>query len=184
MTIDALATWQSTFAAIPKVATTAWANNIANWVDARVTGKMSLPGIGGPGFSFTYNKATFAAQLLSLAPTTNALAGITAFADAWLTAMNASTLATAPGSFIGTSTPATLWASVSSTIFVPASLTLGRAKILELATAPAVSDPLLSDFPIKFRAAFLLLTVTTTGVNSVPPPGGPNPLIDVARPVG
>jgi len=179
MTVDALATWQSTFAALPKVADNSWAAPFAQWANDRVTSKMSLPGITGAGLTFTFNKATFESELITLTETADKEAGITAFADAWKTAILVSVAAVAAGSSIGSPSPATTWSSVSSTVITPASITAGRAKIIELKDAPLVGDALESEFPIKFREAFLLLRITTTGLNSVSPT--PGPLVDTAR---
>jgi hypothetical protein len=179
--IDPLATWQTTFANLPKVADTSWAQNFADWADARVTSKMKLNGIGGPNMTFTFNKSLFAAQLIALLPTDDALAGITGFALAWEAAIIASVAATAAGSYIGAPTPSTTWSVVNSTVIDPPSIALGKAKIIELKDAPATDNALDSEFPIKFREAFLLLTVTTDGLDS--DGDGPYPLIDTARAV-
>ena len=57
---------------------------------------------------------------------------------------------------------------------------IGVAKIGELVSSPQVGDPLLVDFPVKMRAAFLLLTYTVTGTNSLPVP---TPILDPLRAV-
>ena len=183
MAIDDLTIWKTTLAALPKVGDSSWAANFALWVDERVTAKMSLPGIGGPGFTFTFNKSVFQSALESLAPAGDQATAIAAFADAWESATTASVAITLVGSYIEPATPATTWSIVASTVIDPPSIVIGKAKINELATAPAVSDPNDSEFPVKFREAFLSLTITTTGTNSVSPPAGPNPLTDAARSV-
>ncbi len=50
---------------------------------------------------------------------------------------------------------------------------LGKAKVQELASSVPVADASNSDFPVKMREAFLLLTGTVTGTNSVIPIPGP-----------
>jgi len=178
VTIDALPIWQSTFAALPKVANNSWAGNFASWVDSRVTNKMGLNGMGGAGLSFTFNKTVFEAQLITLTPTGNALAGITAFADAWETAILASVAVVAAGSYIGSPSPSTTWSVVNTTTIDPPSILAAKNKIKELVSAPPTANALDSEFPIKFREAFLLLTITTSGLDSDSPPKS---LVDTAR---
>lgn len=177
--IDDLNTWKTTLAALPQVGDSSWAENFAAWVDARVSGKMSLVGIGGTGFSFTFGKAAFKSALLALVPTGDQAGAILSFANGWAAGIAGSIYATAPGTFIAPSTPATLWSVVNSTIIDAPSIIVGQAKINELASAPPVSNPADSLFPVKFREAFLALTVTTDGLNSVTPT--PGPLLDPAR---
>lgn len=182
MAVDALSTWQTTFAALPKTKDTSWAANFATWADDRVTSKLTQDsGIQGPGLTFTFNKAIFQTALLLLLPVPDALLGIKGFADAWQTAMASSVAITAVGSSVGAPSPATTWSVVASTTIDPASIVLGHTKILELVNSPKVADALESEFPIKFREAFLLLTISTLGTNSVAPT--PGPLNDLARAV-
>lgn len=177
MAIDPLATWQSTLNALPKVGDNSWTTNFSNWYADRIIGITTNPANLVPvGFLFTFAKPIFQAQLLTLAPTNSALAGITGFANAWAAALTASTVAVAAGSAIPPPSPATIFGTVISTIIDTASIAAGKAKILELVTAPAVGSALLSEFPVKFRDATILLKITVTGLNSVPPPPGPNPL--------
>jgi hypothetical protein len=177
MTIDGLGTWQSELALLPKVADTSWANNFASWYADRIIGITTDPTKLVPtGFVFTFAQSLFASSLLSLTPTADTTAGITGFANAWETALNATVAVVGPGSFIPPSTPNTLFSVVTTTTIDPASIALGKAKLLELITAPPVADPLSSLFPEKFRDATLLLTITSIGLDSEPiPPGGPGP---------
>lgn len=181
--IDPLSTWQSTLAALPKVADTSWALNFADWYSNRIVNIQPNQTIlnTSTGFVFTFSTATFAAQLITLGPTFNQAAGIAGFANAWATAIALTifpaTLNVSAGAFIGTSTPPTLFSAVTAVVLDPASIVAAVAKINELATAPPVSDPTMSQFSEKFRDATLLLTITVTGLNSVPPPPGPNPLV-------
>lgn len=172
--IDPLSTWQSTLAALPKVGDNSWALNFANWYAGRIAAIQPDPTkLVATGFVFTFQSPTFASNLQTLGPTASATAGITGFADAWLTAMDASTAVVAPGTFKPPSSPATTFSIVASTVIDPASKTAARAKLLELITAPPVADPLLSQFPVKFREATLLLTITVTGTNSASPTPAP-----------
>ena len=80
--------------------------------------------------------------------------------------------------------PNTIFSVVNTTVIDPTSIALGKAKILELVTAPPVSDPQLSQFPTKFREATLLLTITVSGLDSTPPGGGgPLPLVAANIPI-
>lgn len=181
MAIDSLSTWKSTFDALAKQSD--WTPDFSTWVDDRVTSKMDLPGIGHaspPAFTFTFAKSTFKAALDLLVPVADVTVGITSFSVAWETAVIASVAVVKALSFIGTLTPATQWSSVTSTVIDPASILLGKAKIIELASEDPDAP---SKFPDKFRDAFLLLTVTTTGLDSTPTPTGPLPLVDAARAV-
>jgi len=179
MAIDPLATWRSTLAALPKVADTSWAANFAGWVADRVVNITTNPAnltLASP-LVFVFNEATFATQLIALTPVSDALSGITGFANAWetaiLTTVFPATLNVAPGAFIPPSSPATIFSSVTSVVLTPASIAAAKAKIIELASAPPVSDVNDSEFPVKFRDAFLLLKINVTGLNSVSPTPGP-----------
>ena len=182
--IDDLTTWQTTLAALPQVGDSSWAGNFAAWVDDRVSSKMSLPGIGGPGLSFTFSVSTFETELLGLEETGDQAAAMEAFADAWGLAMSASTAAVAVNSYIEPIGPTTTWSQVDTTVIDPGSIADGKVKINELATSEPVEDAADSDFAVIFREAFLLLTITTSGLDSTPPgSGGPLPLVDTERPV-
>lgn len=176
MAIAPLTTWRSSFAALPLVTDTSWQANIANWVNDNISGanKLALNGMGGTGLTFTFNKATFQSGLASA----NNIAG---FATAFQSALTASLAVVGAGSFIGVSTPATLFSVVTTTVIDPPSIILAYNKILELNTAQAVTNSYDSDFPLRFREAILLLTITTSGMNSVTPT--PSPLVDTSRAV-
>jgi hypothetical protein len=173
--IDPLATWKSTLAALPKVADTSWALTFANWVAARVVSITTDPAsltLASP-LLFTFNTASFASGLISLAPTNNPLAGITGFADAWANSIATITypasLLVAPGAFIPPTSPTTLFSAITAVSIDPASILSGKAKIIELAAAVPVADPNDSLFPEKFRDAFLELTITVVGLDSTVP---------------
>jgi hypothetical protein len=174
MAVSNLATFQTTFAALPRVADTSFANNIAAWYAARINGLEPNSAQFVPtGFSFTFAESVFATQLLNLSPTMSAVEGVTKLADAWAAAILASSIAVGPGSFIPPSTPATLFSVVASSTFDAASVTLGRSKILELIHATPVTNALDSEFPIKLRDAILILTFTVVGTDSITPVPGP-----------
>lgn len=177
MAVDPLVTWKSTLATLPKVSDTSWAANFASWYADRIVNIETDPSsFTASGFVFTFAKPIFQSQLLSLTPTNNALAGITGFANAWETALNASSVIVGPGSFQNPATPTTTFSAIISSTIDPTSIATGKAKILELVTAPPVADANDSQFPIKFREATLLLTITVIGLDSTPTPAGPLPL--------
>lgn len=179
--LDDLTTWKNEWAAIPLVADDSWKQTMGDYLEARTVG-MELPGIGGPGFSWTFSTSTFVSGLSGVDANTGD--GVEKIASSFESAILASTLSVAPGSWVGVSTPSTTWSVVSSTIFDAPGLSLGKNKILELTSAAPVEDALDSEFPVKLRDAFLLLTVTTSGLDSTPAPSGPLPLTDAARAVG
>ena len=180
MAIDPLATWQSTFAALPLVADDSWKANVSDWLDARIAG-LALNGIGGPGLAFTFAKSSFQSALDPVDPALGN--GAVVLAAAFETSVLGSSYATGTGSYIGSATPTTTWSVVNSTIVDAVSVAAGKAKVLELLSAPIVDAAIDSDFPVKMREAFLLLTISTSGLNSVVPPAGPNPLNDPFRAV-
>lgn len=173
--IDPLVTWRTTLNALPHVTDASWATNFAAWVAGRVVSIQPNQSLlnTSTGFVFVFNQALFATQLATLTPTFNALSGITGFATAWETAINTTvfpaTLNVSPGAFIPPTSPTTLFSAVTSVILDPASILAAKNKIIELATSPQVLDPNLSDFPVKFREAFLLLTITVVGLDSTVP---------------
>jgi len=175
MAVDPQATWASTLDALPKVADGSWAQNFANWYAGRISGITTKASVVIPvGFVFTFNAVVFKNNLSALAPTTSASAGINGFADAWVAAMNASIVVAATGTSGAPASPATTFSAIASAVIDPPSVLLAKAKLQELISAPAVDDGLDSEFPVKFRDATLLLTMTLVGTNSVAP--SPSPL--------
>jgi hypothetical protein len=187
MTLEALSIWKSTFKAqVVPTAGPGWPDFLTDWYAQRFnTPMLSLPGLTIAGaLPVVFGSAAFRALYATLAAGLSQSAAVNIIANAWAAGLAASTVTVAPGSSIGTPSPATTFSTVATSIFDAPSILLGKAKILELIGAPNVADALDSQTPIKFREATLLLTVTTTGLNSLPPPGGPTPLVDAARAVG
>jgi hypothetical protein len=180
MPLEPLATWQSTYA--DEVGPTAdpitGALAIANWLGDRLDGKLSADaGIGGPGLTYTFNRAIFATALSALPPTPDATAGALAFATAWETAALISIPLMAPLSYILVATPATTWSVVTTTILDAPSVVLGKAEVFGLKDAEPAPTAEKSETPEAFREAHLLHTITTTGIDSTIS----LPLVDVAR---
>jgi hypothetical protein len=175
--IDALPIWISELVNLPKVNSAVWATNFANYYADRIVGIQTDPSALTSAMVFTFAKPVFEAQLMALMPVTDQTVGTLNFALAWEAAILASTAVVPPGAFIPPATPTTTFSVVISTVINPASIAAGKAKIMELATAPQVADASLSQFPIKFRDATLLLKVDVDGLDSTTPgDGGPLPL--------
>jgi len=179
MPIDDLSTWQTTMADIPKVSDNSWATNFSNWTDERVTGKAQLTGVITTNFPFSFNKTIFKNSLLTISSSVDVLIAANNFASVWETAILASLfLNVMPGDNFGVPTPATIWSSITSSLIDIPSISVAKALLIAgLTGSSPVSDPLDSVFPEAFRSAFLSLTGTVTGLNSLPPPSGPQPLI-------
>ena len=178
MALEPVGTWKSTLAALPPVADSSWATAFASWYAARILPiEPDSSVFVAVGFLFTFNAAIFQAQLLTLAPTTDPADGALSFANAWEASLLASVALVAPGSALLPPTPPTIFSVVTTTIIDPTSIAAGKAKILELASAPPVADANNSQFPIKFREATALLSITVSGLNSIPLPGSPTPLV-------
>jgi len=183
VTLDALDIWKQTFEAqVPPTSDPDWPDNLANWYAERLdTPKMSLPGItiAVPPLPVVFGKAAFRAVYATAAIGESKVQFASKLADAWGQGMQAATVAVKAGDSIGTPSPTTTWSVVSSSVFDTASIDAGENKILELASAPNVKDAKDSAIIQKLYEATLLLTVTTTGSDSVTPT--PNPLVDTAR---
>jgi hypothetical protein len=177
MSIDALGTWKSELANLPKVGDDSWKSNLADYISDRITSKLNLLTYSPP-VSFTFNKSAFIAQLSGVTP---ALAnGVEKIADGVVAGITGG-LTVAPGTSFGGETPAETFSVVASSIFDAASLILVDVKIMELESATPVDDVNDSIFPEKIRSGVLLATATVTGTDSVTPPSGPNPLTDALR---
>jgi hypothetical protein len=180
--IDPLSTWQTTLDSLPKTEDSSWAKNFASWYYERIASIAASPSaLAASGFKFTFAKAVFESKLLALTFTPSALAGISKFADAWESAIKATTVLVGPGSVKQpASGPATTFSAVSGTVIDPSSIAAGKAKIITLVSAPTVKSGKDSEFAVKFREATLLLTITATGVNSSSPSG---PLVAASVPL-
>ncbi len=186
MTLESLSVWQSTFKTdIPPTDGPEWPDSFTDWYAARFDSpNLSLPGltIAAPPLPVVFGKAAFKSIFSTLTAGLSQSAAMNIVANAWEAGLLASTVQVKVGDSIGAPSPATTWSSVSSSIFDAPSIALGKAKILELIGSPNVADAKDAQMPVKFREATLLLTVTTTGLNSVTPT--PGPLVDPARSVG
>lgn len=172
--LEPLPTWKQTFKEIPFSDNPSWAMNIARWTSERSTSKLEWAGLGGP-LMFTFNSGVFQSRLHSMPHTPNASQGAMAFASAWESAMSASTLMVMPGIFIGGPTPPTLFSVVAGAID-PASIQRGKAVLAQqLLSAKCVDNSMESALPPAIYQAFMALTVSLSGINTVVP--FPSPLM-------
>jgi hypothetical protein len=181
--IDAASVWKSEFKNLPLVSSSVGdaMSNIADFVDQRVTGKMILGAPMGGSFSFTFNKAAFLSPLTSLTPSPSNSAGMNALASAWQSAVLSSNMIVASGAYVGAPTPATMFATAvavvdSSSVAAAYSTLLSQL----LAAQPVSEDP---PFPTFFYDAFVALKYNVSGINMIPPPAGPQPLVAAMVPV-
>jgi len=148
-----------------------------------VSNKAGLKTITGK-LVFTFNQTIFYQQLILLTPVPLSVPGVTQYVKAWTTAITPSVMLVPAGSFIGVSTPATLFSVVTKTTLDPASLTKASKQLqkdlLKQANAP-VKTTAESDFGPAFMRAFQALTYTITGLDSTPPNAGPKPLVAKAK---
>ena len=167
MAMDSEAVWKSEFKKLPQVSssTSDGMKNLADFVAARVAGLAIGSPVTGTS-TFTFSKASFVAPLLSLQPVTDT-SGMIALANAWQTAVLASTMVTLPGAYIGAASPATTFASCVTSIF-PSSVVIAYNTLLSnlLSAKPVAEDPM---FPVYLRNAFAGLQYTITGPNLVVP---------------
>ena len=180
MSIDVLQTWKDEWALLPKVSDTSWKQNLADYIAARVDGKLKLQTYTPAGnIAFTFNKTTFIAALAGVDAGTGT--GISAIAAGVKNAVISGGLVlTAPIS-AGTPSPTNTFSIVASSVITAASSVLAEAKINELSSATPVSSASDSLFPVKLREAFLLLTADVIGTDTQAPT--PQPKSDLGRAV-
>lgn len=181
--LDPVSVWSDEFASLPLVGDPSWAMNMADVVDSLVTGKLQINEISPPS-SFTFMKAVFAAQLLPIVAAPPP-AGAFAMAAAWGAAMQASQMVVSAGASVGAPSPATTFSAPPVTILLPPSIAAAQAVLAAaLLAAPPVPDAKASIIGPAMRTAFVSVLASVTGINSVPPPGGPAPLLLPAGTLG
>ena len=154
-----------------------WAFNMASAVASLVNNMVMLTTVTG-ATQFTFQQAIFAAQLASIAPGPVAAVQAQLFAQAWASAVQASILVVAPGAFMGAPAPPTLFSVVATSLIDPPSIVAAQSALaVKLAAAAPVPVGIQNAYGTAIHDAFLLLTATVTGINSVSPPVGPQPLI-------
>jgi hypothetical protein len=171
--------WATKFNNLPKVADSSWADNMATAVDDLTTGKLELTNIQTTPASFTFGKPAFKTALMAVTPTTSASAGALNFATAWELGMLGSFMLVTPGASVGVPTPATIFSIVGGTIVDPPSLIIAKAGLVSAISGLGAASNA-DAFASAFRDAFLALTYTTSGTNSIVPV--PTPLVDPLDP--
>lgn len=179
MPINPLPIWKTEFKDIePTVNVVQAASDLANFYSKQISGIQPSPLLTAPGFTFPFQTSLFQAGLLSLTPALDPASGAITIASAWESAILATLPVVAPGAFVGAPTPPTTFSVVASTIIDPPSIVAGKTLIMSLLPlSPPVPDALGAQLPDVLFQATSLLTITVTGTNSVPPPGGPAPLV-------
>lgn len=182
--LDPVSTWSSTFNDLPKVANTSWALNLANAVSSLTTGKLEILTIKTIPSNFVFGIAAFKSALELLTFVDSAVEGANNFANAWEQGLLGSVMTVLPGASVGLpATPANTYAPTPATLIDAASIAAAKAGLIATITgiAPAENADAFAD---AFRTAFLTLTCSTTGMNMVTPPSGPQPLLNLFAPVG
>lgn len=181
MSVDSLAIWKSEFANLPKVSDTSWKQNLADYLAARVDGKLTLSTYDpAASVTFTFNKTVFLAALASVDAGTGGGAVAIALGVKNAVIASGSLVVLAPVS-VGTPSPVNTFSVVTTSVITAASSLLAEAKIAELSSATPVSSVADSLFPVKLREAFLLLAADITGLDSQAPT--PQAKIDAGRAV-
>lgn len=176
MSMDIEKEWIDAIAALGQSKSSDWAKAFADAIDQRVSNKAGLTTIQG-AITFTFNKDLFAQGLLGLTPDGSAVSAMTKYATVWADAMMASQIVVAPGSYVGTTSPATLWSVVASSLLDPPSIQSAKEFLIqELANLPVADQAKDSKFGPTFRKAFLMCTASVQGLDSTPTPAGPLPL--------
>lgn len=155
MSIQTITTWRNTFADIPLVATQLWKQNWADWIESNVSG-MKLAGYTPlNNVNFTFSKSTFASTLIDSVPGVDARINL---ANAYEAAVLASTMLITPP----LTSPA--FTAVTSCIVDPASIVVGKTKILTTDITQVITDAKNATIVQSFYDAFKALTYTVVGV--------------------
>jgi hypothetical protein len=167
--LDPLGAWRADFATLPKTLDSSWAVNFANWYYGHIVNN-ELTGVITAQPPLDFKKGVFASALAASTPQITAAAGVAQFADAWVTADNASVdLKVASGDSVGSPSPATTWSVVSSKILDGSGISAGRSVIMTLVSAAPAIDAMSSEFPPKFKTATETLTGSVSGLNKIIP---------------
>ena len=177
MAIPPAIVFQNKIASLKPTSATDWAPNLAAAVASLVNGMVSLSPLMG-SITFTFQQSVFATQLMSIPPGNMAAVQANLIATAWASAVQASTLVVAPGSFLGVPAPPTLFSVVMVSMIDAASIASAKAFLAaQLSAAQPVSIGVQNKFGSAIHDAFLMLTATVSGLNSIPSPSGPTPLM-------
>lgn len=166
MTVASLQDWKDAYAVLPQVGTDAWKENLTAYIEGLIA-DINLATYATP--SFTWGRAAFKSALVGVSG-----AGVSEMQTGFTNSIAASTWLIPSGTTFGGGTLAETFSAPGAAIPDVASVSAGATKIGELEGTPPVGTFEDCLFPEILRAAFLLLTYTVTGINSVPPaPFGP-----------
>lgn len=167
--LEPLGVWKSEFASLGTVDIGTWAASLASCVSKRTTMKLGLMQISGP-VQYLFNQALFQARLSASLPTDSQNAAALQIASSWESAVMASPMLVLPGASIGAPTPPTTW-SVVAAVLDPPSVQMGKVSLVRsLSRIKAVDKGIDSQLAEALRNAFLKLSFTVTGINSLPIP--------------
>lgn len=173
MTIATLTEWKDAYALLPLVSDDTWKENLTAFIEDLIV-DINLETYATP--SFTWARAAFKSALVGVSG-----AGVSEMQTGFSNSIAASTWLIPSGTTFGSATPAETFSLPGAAIPDATGVSAGVIKIGELATAEPVGTVEDSLFPEVLRDAFLLLTYTVTGTNSVTPT--PGPILDPLRAV-
>lgn len=174
--IGAIPLWRQEFS-LPPVSDISWAKNFADIVDGLVTRKSDFGVITPSMVNFTFSKPIFMIGLLSQVPTPIPAAFAELISTTWANAVMASIVVASPGASIGAPSPVTTFSVVATTVIEPASVASAKALLFQdLISMVPVSFTNQSIYADALFKAFTGISITITGMNSIPPPTGPLPL--------
>ena len=182
MPISPVSSFKSAIAGLKPDSTPMWAKALADAVDGLVTNKAGLGGTVTGSFTFTFNKALFMSGIMAASATPVTPIAAQAIGAAWGNAMLASTMVTA-SAFVGSPALPTLFSVIISTAIDPPSVAAAQSALIATLSAMQ-SVKIAQDSPIApaLHTAFMSCTATITGLNSVPAPAGPLPLVAAMTP--
>jgi hypothetical protein len=181
--IDALDIWLDEFEKLPNDPTGDMSpTDMANFINDRVTGKLDTSTSivkWDPAPSFTWQKSIFEDTLraISKVPSSDPIIPAIKIATGWQNAVLASKVLIQPQAKMNPPFPATNGiAATAVSIIDPASVALGFAYlVIQLSGVVPVPTRKGAVFPRAIREAFLMLTVTISGIDTQVPPVGPIP---------
>lgn len=176
MALNALSNWKSSYKNIPQSETKEdGVKNVSDWLEKQAS-LLVLDTSTVSSSSYTWGKDLFKSYLETLSPTESKLA-VQELANAWEVSVIASLMVVQLGAYSGSATLATTWIAPPVVAILPTSVVAAKAvmvaSLLQLEPVSSFDDV---QIPEILRTAFLSLQFSVAGLNSVPPPTGPQPL--------
>lgn len=159
--------WSARFDALSPASDPSWTTAMANLV-FELSSSLQINEILPPCV-FNFQKALFEQGMLGATPA----GGEAIIAQAWASAISASTIIVASGSSIGAPSPATTFSAPPVVLILPPSVAAAQIALQNDLLAAPPSPP--SAVGPAFYKAFTSLQVSVTGINSVAPT--PTPLV-------